>query len=1228
MAHTHASDGVELAQLAEEQAALRRVATLVAHDVAPDELFRAVGGEVGRLLGTDLAGISRYDPDDVVTHFSAWSAAGEAPEMAGRVSRDSPGLSKTIRDTGRPARVDEWHEIPAVLTGADRALKVRSAVGSPIVVENRVWGKLVVASTQSQLAPDTESRLMAFTELVGTAIANADARGQVQRLAEEQAALRRVATLVAQDVPARELFGAVVGEVGVLLGADLGGMIRYEEDGTVTAVAAWAAVGEHPPMPERWQIEPGDPAWLILENRAATRVEDWTSVPGPFAEAVRNNFGVSSSVGCPIVVEGRLWGALAIHSKQSRPLPPDTESRIAQFTDLVGTAIANAESRERADRLGDEQAALRRVATLVAKEASPAEVFATVAEEAANVLGEVECALLRDEGDGTASTVAAWGAGMSARFPLDTRVPADGDGVLAFVLREGRPRRIDDYSAVGEPTAEGAREHGIGSAVGHPIVVGGGSWGAIVAARFGAEPCPPETESHVARFADLVATAIANAGSRAEVERLAAEQAALRRVATLVAQDAPADELFDAVAHEAAELLACERAAIVRFAGDGTATVVGGHDALRTPGIPFTPDPDYVIAAVQATGRAARFDTDDPSAAAMPEPVRAEGICSGLASPIVVDGALWGTITVASLGRSLPSHAEHRLAEFTQLVATAISNAQSREARQVLADEQAALRRVATLVAKEGPPAQVLVKVAEQVASLLGDADCVLYRDEGDGTATVVGVAGAALSAAVRLGSRWPADGTGVIATVLREGRPHRIDDYDEKATGTMATVGRDRIGVRTAVGCPIVVGGRIWGAIAAGRYRSEAFPAETEAALTRFADLAATAVANADARAEVERLAEEQAALRRVATLVAQGASPQDLFDAVAEAVGRLLSIGSATMGRFEPDGSVTTVASWSTTAAAFPTGRRWPTEGTNIAWMVLQTGQAARRDDFAAATDPIGVTARESGVKSAVGCPIVVEGHIWGLITVGSTEGPMPPGAEARLASFTELVATAIANAESSAELAASRARIATAADEERRRVVRDLHDGAQQRLVHTVITLKLAQQALAKGAENGPLLVQEAIGNAEQATAEVRELAHGILPAVLTHGGLRAGIAALRSRTPVPVEIDVSVDRLPAPIEATAYFVVAEALTNVAKHSSAGHAEVVARVEGGMLCVEVRDDGVGGASMDGTGLVGLADRLAVLDGRLEVDSPPGAGTRLTAAIPLARSDHAAGA
>jgi signal transduction histidine kinase len=205
------------------------------------------------------------------------------------------------------------------------------------------------------------------------------------------------------------------------------------------------------------------------------------------------------------------------------------------------------------------------------------------------------------------------------------------------------------------------------------------------------------------------------------------------------------------------------------------------------------------------------------------------------------------------------------------------------------------------------------------------------------------------------------------------------------------------------------------------------------------------------------------------------------------------------------------------------------------------------------------------------------------------------------------------------SEAYLAASRARIVAATDEERRRVVRDLHDGAQQRLVHTIITLKLAREALEHQEEAGPALVSEALDEAEQAMAELRELAHGILPEVLTHGGLRAGVQALASRMPVPVENGVSVDRLPAAVEATAYFVVAEALTNVAKHSQAGRAAVAARVEDGALRVQVRDDGVGGARPDGSGLLGLADRLAALDGHLWVDSPAYFGTLVAADIPL---------
>jgi signal transduction histidine kinase len=201
----------------------------------------------------------------------------------------------------------------------------------------------------------------------------------------------------------------------------------------------------------------------------------------------------------------------------------------------------------------------------------------------------------------------------------------------------------------------------------------------------------------------------------------------------------------------------------------------------------------------------------------------------------------------------------------------------------------------------------------------------------------------------------------------------------------------------------------------------------------------------------------------------------------------------------------------------------------------------------------------------------------------------------------------------------LAASRARIVAATDEERRRVVRDLHDGAQQRLVHTTVTLKLAQRALQNEETNLPALLTEALDNAEQATAELRELAHGILPPVLTQGGLHAGVDALASRMPVPVENGVSVGRLPPAVEATAYFVVAEALTNVAKHAHAGHAAVAARIEDGTLGVQVRDDGIGGARPDGSGLLGLADRVAVLEGRLRIESPAGGGTLVVADIPI---------
>jgi signal transduction histidine kinase len=280
----------------------------------------------------------------------------------------------------------------------------------------------------------------------------------------------------------------------------------------------------------------------------------------------------------------------------------------------------------------------------------------------------------------------------------------------------------------------------------------------------------------------------------------------------------------------------------------------------------------------------------------------------------------------------------------------------------------------------------------------------------------------------------------------------------------------------------------------------------------------------------------------------------------------------------------------------------------------MVRRTARPARIDDHACATATSPLSAHEPCIRSAVGTPIVGEGRLWGVMIAASPRPePVPAGTGERIGKFTDLVATAIANIQASSDLAASRARIVAAADDERRRVVRDLHDGAQQGLVNTVIKLKLARRALERGDGDAVELVGEALGEAERATDELRDLAHGILPAVLAHGGL-AG------RMPLPVEVSVSVGRMPGPVEASAYFVVAEALTNVAKHSRASRVEVTAHIEDSTLQVRVRDNGVGGARADGSGLLGLADRLAVLDGRLDVESPADGGTLVAAAIPLA--------
>ena len=241
--------------------------------------------------------------------------------------------------------------------------------------------------------------------------------------------------------------------------------------------------------------------------------------------------------------------------------------------------------------------------------------------------------------------------------------------------------------------------------------------------------------------------------------------------------------------------------------------------------------------------------------------------------------------------------------------------------------------------------------------------------------------------------------------------------------------------------------------------------------------------------------------------------------------------------------------------------------------------------------------------GITSSVAAPITVEGRLWGYIAAFNDQDRLPPETEARLAGFTDLVATAIANAESRAQFMASRARIVAAADEARRRIERDLHDGAQQSLVSAALKLKLAEQASGDGAGNAMQLIHEAAESTEQAIEELGELARGIHPAVLTRSGLTAALKTLARRSPIPVVLDVPYrPGFPSRTEVTAYFVVSEALTNTAKHSPASEVRISVAAIDGKVRLSVDDDGVGGARLDsGSGLVGLNDRIEAAGGTL---------------------------
>nr|WP_221380290.1 GAF domain-containing protein [Actinoplanes polyasparticus] len=702
-----------------------------------------------------------------------------------------------------------------------------------------------------------------------------------------------------------------------------------------------------------------------------------------------------------------------------------------------------------------------------------------------------------------------------------------------------------------------------------------------------------------------------------EVRRLAEGQAALRRVTSVAASGAPPQTVFEAVTSEASAVLGGALIALTKFEGGGTDSVVvaqtGDHVAV---GARLHLSGDGVAKRMWQSGRAERID--DYTGIADATTATDLGVRAVVAVPVHVDGRLWGALSVSSKADPPPAGTEDRLAVLAEIVAAAVVSAAARESFRALADEQAALLRVAALVAHRAGQIEIFEAVATEAARLIHDEATTLVHYEGNRTFTVL----AHRNGPAPVGTRYtvPVDDGGTSNEMMRTLKPARLDHYDAFPDRTYYS---RKFGVGSSVSVPIIVNGRLWGALGVVN-EGRRLPADTEERLGKFAELVASALANVEAHAALEHFAARQAALRRVAELVARGAALGEVFDAVATEASNIFGESPAEL--FQYDGADCTVVA--TCRSSVPVGFRSRADGDSAGARVLR---ARRPCSFPALDETDSAGPREAGRPrelnggASVAVPVVVEGRLWGGLAT-TTRGEPPADAEDRLAEFAELAAAAIANAENKEKLRASRARVVATDNEVRQRLQRDVHDGAQQRLVQTVLSLKLALDAADRG-EDTVELVREALEHAERATVELRDIVHGILPPALARGGLRAGIESLIAAAPVPVDVDLTAqpgERLPNDVEVTAYFVVAEALTNVVKHARATRVRVTVAGIDGELVVEVTDDGAGGADTNlGSGLTGLTDRVDALNGTLTLTSTVTAGTTLRAVLPLPDAD-----
>jgi signal transduction histidine kinase len=528
-----------------------------------------------------------------------------------------------------------------------------------------------------------------------------------------------------------------------------------------------------------------------------------------------------------------------------------------------------------------------------------------------------------------------------------------------------------------------------------------------------------------------------------------------------------------------------------------------------------------------------------------------------------------------------------------------------------IAAEQAALRRVATLVAEGVGEPELLSAVTYEIGRLFDAQRAATMRLEGD-TIRVIGDWNEDAGQMRGTGRTYTYGGDTITARVAETRGPARINSLAD-LTSDFARARWEQLGLNATIGAPIFVGGELWGLVTASRVRPEPFPDGAEYRLGDFASLVALAIANADARRETAALVAEQSALRRVATLIAAGRGQDEVLAAVTSEVGAIFDATSVVLVRSEGvHDEVAIVAGWRRDCTPVEPGSLLHPPPRDAILDTLETGCAARSQE--GRLEPI--------ASSTVAAPVIVSASLVGALSAHRTHGDVfAAGSEIRLRSFADLAAQAIANERAQADLRSSRARIMRTADETRQRLERNLHDGAQQRLVSVSIALRLGTSMLPGAPADARALLVSASDELAQALQELRDLARGLHPSILTDRGLGPALEALAGRAPIPVELANRLDvTLPRDVEAALYYVVSESLTNVAKYSEATAATVQLHCEDGSARVEVADNGLGGADpARGSGLRGLIDRVEALGGRLGIESAARAGTRVWAELPL---------